>query len=210
LQVRRVFWRSIADGVSSESAAVAAGVSRQLGQRWFAEAGGMSPIELCEPAGRYLSADEREIIGLQRAAGSGVREIARLINRHPSTVSRELRRNCLVRRPHRYRPRAAQDKAERRARRPKASKLAACPRLHEEVQRRLTEDYSPEQVAASLREEFPDDPSMRISHESIYRSLYVQGRGELRRELAKCLRTGRAMRKPQRRVERRELVKISV
>ena len=202
--MRRVFWRAIADGVSTESAALVAGVSRQQGLRWFAEAGGMTPIVLVEPSGRYLSAEERESIALERAAGAGVREIARLINRSPSTVSRELRRNCSVRRPRSYRPRAAQDRAERRARRPKTSKLAACPRLHEEVQRRLSEEqHSPKQIAASLRREFPDDPGMQISHEAIYRSLYVQGRGELRRELAKCLRTGRAMRKPQRRADRR-------
>ena len=163
----------------------------------------MAPIELVEPSGRYLSADERETIGLERAAGAGVREIARLIGRHPSTVSRELRRNCSVRRPRRYRPRAAQDRAERRARRPKISKLAACPRLHEEVQRRLSDEHSPEQIAASLRHEFPHDPGMWVSHEAIYRSLYVQGRGELRRQLTTCLRTGRAMRRPQRRTDRR-------
>jgi IS30 family transposase len=201
---RRVFWRAVRSGEPTERAASLAGVSRQHAGVWFVEAGGMSPIELVELSGRYLSADERETIGLETAAGRGVREVARLIGRHPSTVSRELRRNVSVRRPRVYRPRTAQDKAERRACRPKTSKLAGSPRLREEVQRRLTEEeHSPEQIAASLRREFPDDPSMWVSHESIYRSLYVQGRGELRRELTKCLRTGRAIRRPRRRTDRR-------
>jgi transposase, IS30 family len=163
----------------------------------------MSPVELVEPSGRYLSADERETIGLEHAAGRGVREIARLTGRHPSTISRELRRNVSVKRPRRYRPRLAQYKAEQRARRPKPSKIAANPRLREQVQQRLTDKLSPEQISADLREQFPDDADMQVSHESIYRSLFVQGRGELRRELTKCLRTGRALRRPQRRAETR-------
>jgi IS30 family transposase len=164
----------------------------------------MPPVALCEPTGRYLSAAEQESIGLETAAGKGVREIARLIGRDPSTVSRELRRNRTVRRPSRYVPSVARWHADCRRRRPKTSKLAAYPRLREEVQRRLSEEqHSPKQIADALRREFPDDPSMWISHESIYRSLYVQGRGELRRELTKHLRTGRAVRRPRRRVERR-------
>jgi IS30 family transposase len=97
----------------------------------------------------------------------------------------------------------AQHKAELRARRPKPSKLASSPRLHELVQTKLLEKLSPEQIAAELRQEFPDDPCMQLSHESIYRSLFVQGRGELRRELTKCLRTGRAIRRPRRRTDTR-------
>jgi transposase, IS30 family len=203
LATRRVFWRAIVAGASTDAAAVAAGVSRPSGARWFSDAGGMSPVELCEPSGRYLSAFERETIGLETAAGKGVREIARLIGRAPSTVSRELRRNCGVRRPRSYRPLLAQHKAEKRACRPKLSKLASNRRLHAAVQAKLNKRLSPEQIAAQLRREFPDDRSMHVSHEAIYRSLYVQGRGELRRELAKCLRTGRAIRRPRGRVERR-------
>jgi IS30 family transposase len=203
LAARRVFWRAIVAGLSTEEAAGSAGVSRGVGLRWFFDAGGMSPIELVEPSGRYLSAEERETIALEAAAGKGVREIARLIDRDPSTVSRELRRNLSVRRPRSYRPLLAQHKSEQRARRPKPSKLASNPRLHEVVQAKLTDKLSPEQIAVELRQEFPDDPSMHVSHEAIYRSLYVQGRGELRRELTRCLRTGRAMRKPRRRTESR-------
>jgi transposase, IS30 family len=200
---RQVFWRAVAAGWSTEQAAGAAGVSVDTGKAWFTNAGGMSPVELVEPSGRYLSADERETIGLEHAAGRGVREIARLTGRHPSTISRELRRNVSVKRPRRYRPRLAQYKAEQRARRPKPSKIAANPRLREQVQQRLTDKLSPEQISADLHEQFPDDADMQVSHESIYRSLFVQGRGELRRELTKCLRTGRALRRPQRRAETR-------
>jgi transposase, IS30 family len=200
---RQVFWRAVAAGASTEQAAGAAGVSVDTGKAWFANAGGMSPVELAEPSGRYLSEDERETIGLEHAAGLGTRAIARLIGRSPSTVSRELRRNISVRRPRRYRPRLAQHKAEARARRPKPSKIAANPRLREQVQQRLTAKLSPEQISAELREAFPDDADMQVSHESIYRSLFVQGRGELRRELAKNLRTGRALRKPRGRVDGR-------
>src|SRR4051812_44062270 len=203
LSVRRMFWKAIAAGMSTEDAATSVGVSRRLGTRWFSEAGGMSPVELTEPAGRYLSADERETIGLEDAAGTGVRAIARMLGRDPSTVSRELHRNVSVKRPQRYRPRLAQHKAEQRARRPKPSKIAVNPALRERVQQHLLEQLSPEQIAARLRREFPDDEAMQVSHESIYRSLFVQGRGELRRELAKNLRTGRALRKPRRRVDGR-------
>lgn len=203
LSIRRAFWRSVAAGLSTEAAAAVVGVSFDTGRVWFANAGGMSPVELAEPSGRYLSADERETIGLEAAAGAGVRAIARLLGRDPSTVSRELRRNVSVKRPRAYRPRLAQHKAEQRARRPKPSKIASNPALRERVQQDLLEQFSPEQIAARLRREFPDDESMQVSHESIYRSLFVQGRGELRRELTKNLRTGRALRRPRGRVERR-------
>ena len=90
----------------------------------------------------------------------------------------------------------AQARAEERARRPKPSKLALNPLLRAYVQQGLVDGWSPEQIAARLVEDFPDDESMRISHEAIYQALYVQGRGGLRRELTACLRTGRALRKP--------------
>jgi IS30 family transposase len=171
----------------------------------------MSPVELVEPVGRYLSATERESIGLADAAGHGVREIARQLDRPASTISRELCRNSSVRRPVRYRPLLAQAKAEARARRPKPSKLAVNRRLHDEVQARLEKRDSPEQISARLVLDFPDDTEMRVSHETIYQGIYVQGRGALRRELAVCLRTGRTLRKPCRRVDgRRERIKDKV
>ena len=209
------------------------------GKRWFAQAGGMAPMSLAEPSGRYLSLAERETIDLCWAEGWSQAEIARELGRARSTISRELARNRLVRgqrkpplpdgqrrpkgpaagsvapdgrrrRPH-YRAAKAQARAERQARRPKSSKLAEHLRLRAWVQKQLADGVSPEQIAGRLPLEFPDDESMRISHEAIYQALYVQGRGELRRELTKCLRTGRALRKPRRRADgRRERIKDKV
>lgn len=151
---------------------------------------------------------EREEIAIGVATGQSLRSIAARLGRAPSTVSREVSRNRLVRRvaaPHRYRATTAQAKAEERARRPKTGKLARNERLRRYVQAQLAcpARWSPEQISARIRVEFPDDEDMRISHETIYRALYVQGKGELRRELTRCLRTGRAIRKPQRRAETR-------
>ena len=90
-----------------------------------------------------------------------------------------------------------------RSRRPKPAKLAANPRLQREVQDRLEQEHSPKQIAQRLRRDFPDDREMWVTHETIYKALYVQGRGELRRDLAKRLRTGRAVRQVRRTVGER-------
>jgi len=202
LGLRRRFWLLIAEGLPTEEAADRVGVSRSCGWNWFHHSGGMSPVSLTEPSGRYLSLDEREEIALGRARKESVRCIAGRLERSPSTISRELRRN----RPApggEYRATLAQSKAEQRARRPKTSKLAGNARLQAQVQQMLEQRMSPEQISGRLPRLFPDDEDMRISTEVIYASLYVQGRGALRRELTKCLRTGRAMRRPRRRVDRR-------
>jgi IS30 family transposase len=194
----------IAAGLSTDDASAAVSVNRRTGRRWFTEAGGMPPVELAEPKGRYLSFGEREEIALGRAAGLGIREIARQLGRDASTVSREVARGCLTRRPRgRYKASVAQARAEARARRPKPGKLATTPLLRASVQQQLLEGWSPEQIAARLVEDFPDDEAMRVSHEAIYQALFVQGRGALRRELTACLRTGRALRKPRRRLDGR-------
>jgi transposase, IS30 family len=211
-EVRRRFWRLVTAGASTVDAARAVGVLGSTGGRWFAEAGGMPPMALAEPKGRYLTFREREEIALGQAANLGVREIARQLGRAASTVSREIDRGCLTRRPRgRYRASVAQARAEQRARRPKPSKLALTPLLQAHVQQELLEGWSPEQIAGRLPEQFPDDEDMRISHEAIYQALFIQGRGGLRRELTACLRTGRALRRPQRRVDgRRERIKDKV
>jgi IS30 family transposase len=103
-----------------------------------------------------------------------------------------------------YSPVVAQRRFEQRLSRRRASKLADNPRLCAVVAARLTSKHSPEQISQRLRTDFPDDPEMWVSHETIYRSLYVQGKGELKRELTRCLRTGRAVRKPRRRSELRQ------
>jgi transposase, IS30 family len=152
---------------------------------------------------RRLSLDERVEIRLGLEQGLSLRTIARGIRRDPATVSREVRANggraC-------YRPMWAQRRAAQRARRPKLTKLAANPRLCARVVADLRQLWSPEQIANRLREEFGDDRSMRISHETIYKTVYVQGRGELRRELARCLRTGRAKRVSRGRLDKRGLI----
>lgn len=158
-----------------------------------------------------LSVEERERIFEGVVRGESDAQIARAIGRHRSTVGREIKRGCDER--WRYRPFAAERRRAVRARRPKAGKLAGHPRLLVAVEQWLSEGWSPEQISARLRREHPDDRSMRISHETIYRALYVQSRGELRRQLTRHLRTGRERRKPRGRVERRgripDLVSIS-
>jgi IS30 family transposase len=194
----RRFWRLIKDGWSTEAAADAVGVSWQTGRRWFRNAGGMTPLDLTEPAGRYLSFLERELIALGRAMGLSMREIARQLGRAPSTISRELKRNISTRGPMYYKATVAQSKADARARRPKLSKLVRYLALHDYVQSKLAcqQHWSPQQISRRLVVDFPDDEQMRISPEAIYQALFIQGRGALRRELTGCLRTGRALRRP--------------
>jgi transposase-like protein len=136
--VQREFWRLIAGGMTTAGAAESVGVSWPVGVRWFRHAGGMPPLSLDEPTGRYLSFAEREEIALLRAQGAGVREIARRVGRDPGTVSRELRRNAATRSGKRvYRAVVAQWKAQQAAKRPKTAKLAGNDRLREYVQERL-------------------------------------------------------------------------
>jgi hypothetical protein len=135
---RARFWAAIARGATTEDAAVDAGVSSPVGFRWFRHAGGVNPCLPPTVSGRYLSFAEREDIALLRAKGLGVRDIARRVNRHPSTISRELRRNASTRtRRLDYKPSIAQWHAERRARRPKVAKLAENEPLRSYVQERL-------------------------------------------------------------------------
>lgn len=152
------------------------------------------------PSGRYLSAEERAEIRVSLERGDSIREIARTLGRAPSSISREINNNGGR---GRYQCMKAHEQAYANARRPKVTKLAANPRLCARVTQDLERLWSPEQIARRLRAEFPDNPEMRVSHETIYQSLYVQGRGELRRELARCLRTGRAKRRRRRHGETR-------
>jgi len=236
----RRFWALIADGLSSEDAAMAIGISQPVGYRLFRAAGGMAPSHLSRSSkplsGRYLGFAEREEIALLRTQGIGVREVARRLGRAASTISRELRRNAATRSGALdYRATTAQWHAERAARRPKSAKLASNPALRAYVQeriaglvalpsgaalpgpivpwkrrrhgqrqhRRWAKAWSPQQIAARLRLDHPDDAAMRLSHEAIYQALYIQGRGALKRELTQCLRTGRALRVPRARARSR-------
>jgi transposase, IS30 family len=219
--VQRRYWELVAQGVPSSEAGLAVGVSDDSGARWFRTFGGVNP-RLSPPRGckrPRLTHAERERIMIGTSQGESIRSIARTLGRHPSTIMREIDRNghsrehCgRYRAKHRfganrrgwdakcdYSARLAQLRSETRARRPKTGKLARNPRLGGEVQRLLIKRYSPEQIAGRLAAIYPDSPEMQVSHETIYKALYVQGRGELRRELAQCLRTGRALRKPRNR-----------
>jgi len=137
--VEREFWRLVAKGKRSEDAAIGVGVSAPVGARWFRHAGGMPPLSLAEPKGRYLSFHEREELALLKAQGLGVREMARELGRDPGTISRELRRNAATRGGNpEYRATVAQWKAQTAARRPKPAKLVTHTRLKEYVQQRLS------------------------------------------------------------------------
>ena len=205
IEVERGFWQQLRAGCSVVQAAAAVGVSRPTGQRLFARSGGVSPSLARPVSGARLCLDDRHRIAALVRAGLGVRAIARELGRDASTVSRELARNANA--GGRYLPAAAQARADRRARergrRASPAKLATNLRLRREVQDHLVSNHSPEQTARRLRKDHPEDPEMWVSHETIYQSLYVQGRGGLRRELTACLRTGRALRKPHRHPDQR-------
>lgn len=135
---RQRFWTAIAAGLSSEDAAVAAGMSPFLGAQWFREGGGMPTLSLAPLSGRYLSFCEREEIAILHAQDVGVREIARRLGRSPSTISRELHRNAERGGREEYRATTAQWHADRRARRTKVAKLARNEQLHSYVKERLS------------------------------------------------------------------------
>jgi transposase, IS30 family len=218
LSVQRRYWEFIAEGVPPSTAGPLCGVSQGCGQSWFRMFGGVKP-QFDQARGRIrprLSIVEREEIMIGTAAGESIRSIARRLERAPSTVMREIYVNGRghgamgrYRTLHRfganrggwdaksaYRASLAQQRSEHRARRPKTGKLARGPELCEVVQGLLVQHHSPEQITGVLARTYPDRPEMQVSHETIYKALYVQGRGELRRELHRCLRTGRALRKP--------------
>ena len=140
-----------------------------------------------------LSLGEREEISRGLAAHRSVRAMARALGRPPSTISREIRRHGG--RAH-YRAARADAGAWRRARRPKVCRLRANARLRSIVAAKLKADWSPQQIAAWLTRTYPHDPTMRISHETIYRTLYVQARGALKQELVRHLRRQRTLRRP--------------
>ena len=191
----------VADGMSVVDIAreVARGVN--FVRRVITASGGVTRRLEWAPSPARLSATEREEIRSGLDAGDSFRAIAARVNRAPSTVSREV--NANGGRKH-YRGWRAHRRAGDLARRPKTAKLARCERLRKQVETWLADEFwSPVQISTQLRIEFPDDPLMRVSAETIYQSLYVQGRGALRKELASCLRTGRAVRKNRTRIERR-------
>ncbi|MEQ4210474.1 IS30 family transposase [Actinopolymorpha sp. B9G3] len=201
-EVHQRFWEAMARGDFITDAAVAAGTYRKQGARWLIAAGGVRPRRGRNLEGRCLTFAEREEIALGRASGESMRSIADRLGRSPSTISRELARNAEASGD--YRASSAHGAAYERALRPKLCKLATNVALRAKVEQDLERKYSPEQIAGRLRAEYPNDPEMWVSTETIYQSLYVQSRGALRRELTRCLRTGRALRHPGRKAGQRK------
>jgi IS30 family transposase len=184
----------LAAGLNPLQAARAAGVSAAYAYKLHHKMGGVyrpADTAYCE---RYLDREERYEIARLRDSGLSIRAVARRMGRAPSTISRELRRNVDWRTGC-YQPEEAHRLAWEHQRRPRKSALAKNPALLAVVQQMLDRRYSPEQVSGRLKVLYPDDPAMRVSHESIYQSIYVYPRGELRRELQACLRTGRTVRR---------------
>ena len=175
-------------------------ISRRLGRApssvrgHVVAAGWRRPVPAGDWCALRLSFGEREEISRGIAAGVSLRCIARRLGRSASTVSREVAGNGGR---GRYRAVVAHRASRRRAKRPKPAKLATHPPLREAVESKLDEWWSPLQISRWLVEAYPGDEEMRVSHETIYQSLFVQGKGALRRELWRCLRTGRAVRRPQ-------------
>ena len=210
-QERRELQRRVAEGQTFASAAAAVGCSTKSIQRLIARTGGLRQRVTARSPLR-LSLGDREELSRGLMAGDSLREIGARVGRPVSTLTREVKRNGGR---STYRAWQADTATARRARRPKPAKLALHTRLRREVERRLLERWSPQQIAARLVCDYPDDQTMRVSHETIYRTLFVQARGALRKELTACLRTGRTQRRTHKRTEHsgtgriRDMVPIS-
>ncbi len=187
-------WERLANGQSVRS--IALGLGRQTSSvRTLIVRTGGAPMVVVKPRSpRFLSVAEREEISRGVLSGLSFRAIAAQLHRSPSTISREITRNGSV---ISYRAHLAEKATTIRARRPKAAKLALNAALRAIVEAKLELRWSPQQISAWLSMTYPDDKELHVSHETIYMSLFVQGRGALRRELHKSLRTGRALRRRQ-------------
>lgn len=186
-------WRLVDIAKEIGCSAPMVGVMARSGRHLDAKPLGWKPRQGC------LTIDEREQILLGINRGDTFTAIAGQLGRTVSTISREVKRGggrC------EYSAWRAHERARQQTRRPKPFKLRPG-RLLEEVASRLEQLWSPDEIAVRLRLDHADDPQMRVSHETIYQSLFVQGRGELRRELARCLRSGRTARKPRGAIEGR-------
>ncbi len=208
---RDLYLRLMGQGMSNSDACREVGVNRRTGTRWrygrtvVAVDGRARRYPALDQtttiSGRFLSQEERVTIADQLQAGVSLRRIAGHLRRSPSTISREVTRNRDAG-SGRYRPFAAHQHAARRRPRPKVAKLTE-PALRDYVERHLQKRWSPEQIARTLPGAFPTRPELHVVHETIYQALYLQGRGQLRVELTRALRTGRARRKPHRQPDTR-------
>ena len=191
-EIERLVWA----GETFETAAAAVGCSTKSIQRFMALTGGLRR-RIKKRSPKRLSLAEREELSRGLVTGESLRAIARRLRRAPSTISREVAYTGRDR----YRAVKADSASIERGQRPKPAKLAVEARLCREVQQGLNRNWSPQQITARLIRDYPDDLTMRVSHETIYKTLYIQSRGALRKELAACLRTGRAQRRPHMRLE---------
>ena len=185
-------WVRLRSGKAAKPAARELGLGTSTVRAYLLRCGGIRPEPRRRAAGR-LTLAEREEISRGLAAGCSRRRIAAGLGRAPSTVSREVAANGGARR---YRAARADRQAWSRAARPKPCKLATRPVLRDMVEEKLQRRWSPQQIAGWLKLAFPTSPEMQVSHETIYRTLFVQSRGALRRELTRYLRTGRVIRRP--------------
>jgi IS30 family transposase len=185
-------WLRMRAGQAAKPTARELGLCTGTVRAYLIRCGGIRPEPRRRAVGR-LSLAEREEISRGLAAGYSVRAIAVSLGRSPSTVSREVNANGGRRR---YRAARADLAAWARATRPKPCKLAGNPVLRAIVEEKLARRWSPQQIDGWLKVTFPKRPEMQVSHESIYRTLYVQSRGALRKELTRYLRTGRVIRRP--------------
>jgi IS30 family transposase len=200
-EVREGFWEALRSGLMPTQAAVIAGVSEQTARRWVQQAGYVprTPVPAgseydAVPRTRSLSFVERCRLEELLETGRSAAQAAALLGRHPWTISREKQRGQTG---SGYRARVGQDVAEANTKRPKSRKLDVNAALLGEVLQRLEQRHSPEQIAGRLREDFPEDPEMWVSHETIYQAMYVAPRGQLAQQVKTALRTGRTRRKPQ-------------
>jgi IS30 family transposase len=204
--VREAFWAAMRSGSSTAQAAQIAGVSEMSASIWVKQAGyvprtqrpAVFEIVSCRRRRAPLTFVERCRLEDLLEGGCTAVRAAELLDRHRDTIRREIAKGLTG---SGYRARVGQDTADENRKRPKERRLQSRPALLAEVLTGLEARHSPEQIAGRLRQDFPDDPEMWVSHETIYQALYVQPRGELARLVKTALRTGRSQRKPQGRKE---------
>jgi transposase, IS30 family len=194
--VVQAMWEKYVETSSGPMAAAWVGMDRKTAFNWIDSSGGIRPRQGRHPSGKRLSFEDRCAIEAGLAVEETQSSIADRIGFNKSTVSREIDRGWLA--SGRYSAKRGQAAAVINGKRPKGCKLATNAALRERVEEDLGKRYSPEQISARLRRDFPDDPEMWVHHNTIYESVYVQARGALRADLAKCLRTGRVRRRPRR------------
>ncbi len=198
-----VFWQARKMGLSVDDVAQAAGISCTCAKSYLRRTGGIAP-QVWDNPDRLLSWQERWRIKELLVEGCSLREIGRRLGRSASTISREIRRGgATASHPRQYRPTMGQRACFEARRRPKPLKITSHPQLRALVQQGLDDKLSPEQIAGRLRRDFPDRKDLHVSHETIYKTIYLQARGQLKRDVKIVTRTGRTLRASRRRAQER-------